>query len=55
MPTISSANPSNDVLDSDSPLENTSVYVVRKDDSISKIAEMFNVSVNTVVPDGLPS
>jgi LysM repeat protein len=33
----------------DSSVDQTSVYVVRKGDSISQIADMFNVSVNTIL------
>jgi len=40
---------SDGTADSDSSFDQISVYVVRKGDAISKIAEMFEVSVNTIL------
>lgn len=48
---VSSASPSGTITDNASvaPADRISVYVVREGDTLSEIAQMFNVSVNTIV------
>ncbi|TSD03187.1 MAG: peptidase M23 family protein [Parcubacteria group bacterium Athens0714_16] len=48
---LSEAGPSGSVLESvtDNPSDQISVYVVRKGDTLSQIATMFGVSINTII------
>jgi len=49
-PSLSIMSTSYDAVSSGEPIyDQVSVYVIRKGDSISQIAEMFNVSVNTIL------
>lgn len=49
-PSSSLMSPSSDIADSGEPIsDQVSVYVVRKGDTIAQIAQMFNVSTNTIL------
>lgn len=49
VPTTGPTGVSDGTENGDISSDQISVYVVRKDDSIAKIAEMFNISVNTIL------
>ena len=49
LPTVSNLGTAAGSDTGDSPSDQVSVYVVRKNDSINKIADMFSVSVNTIL------
>ena len=49
LPAVNHIGASSEIGDGDSYSDQISVYVVRKDDSISQIADMFDVSVNTIL------
>jgi len=49
MPSVNPLGDMSDTGNGDFSLDQMSVYVVRKGDSISQIAEMFDVSVNTIL------